>query len=151
MKIYVQQILLETSSALQPLASHLNFIHGPMSPPSSSSTTYFTHRSAHTLSSLSLYTIPPSFPVAGKANVPELNVGPVSQLVLALPTVISFLLPSKRIPTSFYVPINVDSRRRWKSTIRVISSDESESWAMLRFCKVHSDFHKRFYPLSSTE
>ncbi|KAG1844816.1 CHAT domain-containing protein [Suillus subalutaceus] len=35
-------------------------------------------------------------------------------------------LPSERIPAGFYVSINVDSRRRWKSPVRVLSSDESE-------------------------
>ncbi|KAG1862770.1 CHAT domain-containing protein [Suillus subalutaceus] len=34
-------------------------------------------------------------------------------------------LPSERIPAGFYVSINVDSRRRWKSAIRVVSSDKS--------------------------
>ncbi|KIK42397.1 hypothetical protein CY34DRAFT_145932, partial [Suillus luteus UH-Slu-Lm8-n1] len=34
------------------------------------------------------------------------------------------LLPSERIPAGFYVSINVDSRRRWKSPVRVLSSDE---------------------------
>ncbi|KAG2147002.1 CHAT domain-containing protein [Suillus cothurnatus] len=35
-------------------------------------------------------------------------------------------LPSERIPAGFYVAINVDSKRRWKSTVRVVSSNESE-------------------------
>ncbi|KAG2339946.1 hypothetical protein BDR05DRAFT_1002877 [Suillus weaverae] len=35
-------------------------------------------------------------------------------------------LPSERIPAGFYVPINVDPRRRWTSAVRVVSSDESE-------------------------
>ncbi|KAG1823765.1 CHAT domain-containing protein [Suillus subaureus] len=37
-------------------------------------------------------------------------------------------VPSDRIPAGIYVSINVDSRRRWKSTIRVLSSDESVAW-----------------------
>ncbi|KAG2139385.1 CHAT domain-containing protein [Suillus cothurnatus] len=35
-------------------------------------------------------------------------------------------LPSERIPAGFCVSINVDSTRRWKSAIRVVSSDKSE-------------------------
>ncbi|KAG1780660.1 CHAT domain-containing protein [Suillus placidus] len=35
-------------------------------------------------------------------------------------------LPSERIPAGFYVSINVDSKRHWKSPVRVVSSDESE-------------------------
>ncbi|KAG2094539.1 CHAT domain-containing protein [Suillus cothurnatus] len=35
-------------------------------------------------------------------------------------------LPSRRIPAGFYVTINADSKRRWKSAVRVASSDESE-------------------------
>ncbi|KAG1774540.1 CHAT domain-containing protein [Suillus placidus] len=35
-------------------------------------------------------------------------------------------LPSDRVPAGFYVSINVDSRRRWKSPVRVVSSDEAE-------------------------
>ncbi|KAG1823767.1 CHAT domain-containing protein [Suillus subaureus] len=37
-------------------------------------------------------------------------------------------VPSGRIPAGIYVSINVDSLRRWKSTIRVLSSDESVAW-----------------------
>ncbi|KAG1824300.1 CHAT domain-containing protein [Suillus variegatus] len=37
-------------------------------------------------------------------------------------------VPSKRIPSGIYISINVDSRRRWKSTISVLSSDESVVW-----------------------
>ncbi|KAG1771926.1 CHAT domain-containing protein [Suillus placidus] len=35
-------------------------------------------------------------------------------------------LPSERVPAGFLVSINVDSRRRWKSAVRVVSSDESK-------------------------
>ncbi|KAG2111892.1 hypothetical protein BD769DRAFT_1778846 [Suillus cothurnatus] len=35
-------------------------------------------------------------------------------------------LPSERIPAGFYVSINIDSKRRWKSPVRVISSDKSD-------------------------
>ncbi|KAG2344404.1 hypothetical protein BDR05DRAFT_183681 [Suillus weaverae] len=34
-------------------------------------------------------------------------------------------LPSERIPAGFYVTINVNSKRRWKSPVRVVSSDKS--------------------------
>ncbi|KAG1824270.1 CHAT domain-containing protein [Suillus variegatus] len=37
-------------------------------------------------------------------------------------------IPSWRIPAGIYVSINVDSRRRWKSAIGVLSSDESVVW-----------------------
>ncbi|KAG1893578.1 uncharacterized protein F5891DRAFT_1258641 [Suillus fuscotomentosus] len=37
-------------------------------------------------------------------------------------------VPSWRIPAGIYVSINVDSRRRWKSAISVLSSDESVAW-----------------------
>ncbi|KAG1728461.1 CHAT domain-containing protein [Suillus lakei] len=37
-------------------------------------------------------------------------------------------VPSERIPAGIYVSINVDSRRRWKSPTRVLSSDESVTW-----------------------
>ncbi|KAG2122495.1 CHAT domain-containing protein [Suillus clintonianus] len=34
-------------------------------------------------------------------------------------------VPSERIPAGIYVSINVDSRRRWKSAISILSSDKS--------------------------
>ncbi|KAG2122482.1 hypothetical protein DEU56DRAFT_984058 [Suillus clintonianus] len=37
-------------------------------------------------------------------------------------------IPSWRMPAGIYVSINVDSRRRWKSAIRVLSSNESVVW-----------------------
>ncbi|KAG1788957.1 CHAT domain-containing protein [Suillus plorans] len=37
-------------------------------------------------------------------------------------------VPSGRIPAGIYVSINVDSRRRWKSAISVLSSNESVAW-----------------------
>ncbi|KAG1788963.1 CHAT domain-containing protein [Suillus plorans] len=37
-------------------------------------------------------------------------------------------VPSGRIPAGIYVSINVDSKRRWKSAISVLSSDESVAW-----------------------
>ncbi|KAG1776393.1 CHAT domain-containing protein [Suillus placidus] len=37
-------------------------------------------------------------------------------------------IPSGRLPTGIYVSINVDSRRRWKSAISVLSSEESAAW-----------------------
>ncbi|KAG2134505.1 hypothetical protein DEU56DRAFT_409115 [Suillus clintonianus] len=37
-------------------------------------------------------------------------------------------VPSTRMPAGIYVSIIVDSRRRWKSAVRVLSSDESVAW-----------------------
>ncbi|KAG0696464.1 CHAT domain-containing protein [Suillus ampliporus] len=37
-------------------------------------------------------------------------------------------VPSKRIPAGIYISIDVDSRRRWKSAVRVLSSDSSVAW-----------------------
>ncbi|KAG1771188.1 CHAT domain-containing protein [Suillus placidus] len=37
-------------------------------------------------------------------------------------------LPSYRFPAGIYLSINVDSRRRWRSSISVLSSDESVTW-----------------------
>ncbi|KAG2114102.1 CHAT domain-containing protein [Suillus cothurnatus] len=37
-------------------------------------------------------------------------------------------IPSERIPTGIHVSINVDSRRRWKSALKVLSSEESVVW-----------------------
>ncbi|KAG2122474.1 CHAT domain-containing protein [Suillus clintonianus] len=37
-------------------------------------------------------------------------------------------VPSLRMPAGIYVSINVDSRRRWKSAISVLSFDESVVW-----------------------
>ncbi|KAG2041184.1 hypothetical protein BDR03DRAFT_979626 [Suillus americanus] len=37
-------------------------------------------------------------------------------------------VPSQRIPAGIYVSINPQSSRRWKSTIGVLSSDESIAW-----------------------
>ncbi|KAG1809161.1 CHAT domain-containing protein [Suillus subaureus] len=37
-------------------------------------------------------------------------------------------VPSERIPAGIYVSINVDSRRCWKSAIKVLSSDRSVVW-----------------------
>ncbi|KAG2123264.1 CHAT domain-containing protein [Suillus clintonianus] len=36
--------------------------------------------------------------------------------------------PSGRIPAGIYISINVDSRRRWKSAIKVLSSEKSVAW-----------------------
>ncbi|KAG2335373.1 hypothetical protein BDR05DRAFT_1006879 [Suillus weaverae] len=38
-------------------------------------------------------------------------------------------VPPWRIPAGIYISINVDSWRRWKSAISVLSSDESAAWA----------------------
>jgi hypothetical protein len=49
-----------------------------------------------------------------------------------LSTVISgknIKVPSGRIPAGIYVSINFDSINRWRSTIGVLSSDESIAWA----------------------
>ncbi|KAG2346327.1 hypothetical protein BDR05DRAFT_906639 [Suillus weaverae] len=35
-------------------------------------------------------------------------------------------VPSRRTPAGFYVSINIDSKRRWKSPVRVPSSDDSD-------------------------
>ncbi|KAG2122498.1 CHAT domain-containing protein [Suillus clintonianus] len=37
-------------------------------------------------------------------------------------------VPSKRMPAGIYISINVDFRRRWKSAVRVLSSDKSVAW-----------------------
>ncbi|KAG1877227.1 CHAT domain-containing protein [Suillus subluteus] len=37
-------------------------------------------------------------------------------------------VPSKRIPAGICISTNVDSRRRWKSAISVLSSDKSAAW-----------------------
>ncbi|KAG1847676.1 CHAT domain-containing protein [Suillus subalutaceus] len=37
-------------------------------------------------------------------------------------------VPSERAPAGIYVSINVDSRRRWKSAVKVLSSDKSVGW-----------------------
>ncbi|KAG1721086.1 hypothetical protein EDD22DRAFT_1054804, partial [Suillus occidentalis] len=37
-------------------------------------------------------------------------------------------VPSERIPAGIYVSINIDSQKRWKSTIGVLSSDRSAAW-----------------------
>ncbi|KAG2136723.1 CHAT domain-containing protein [Suillus clintonianus] len=37
-------------------------------------------------------------------------------------------IPSERIPAGIYVYINVDSRRRWKSAIKVLLADKSVAW-----------------------
>ncbi|KAG1764490.1 hypothetical protein EV702DRAFT_1205005 [Suillus placidus] len=38
-------------------------------------------------------------------------------------------VPPWRVPAGIYISINVDSRRRWKSAISVLSSEESAAWA----------------------
>ncbi|KAG2337927.1 TPR-like protein [Suillus weaverae] len=40
----------------------------------------------------------------------------------------SLQVPSQRIPAGIYISINLDSRRRWKSTISVLSSEKSAAW-----------------------
>ncbi|KAG1773680.1 CHAT domain-containing protein [Suillus placidus] len=37
-------------------------------------------------------------------------------------------VPSQRIPAGIYVSIDVDSKRRWKSAIKVLSSEKSVAW-----------------------
>ncbi|KAG1776389.1 CHAT domain-containing protein [Suillus placidus] len=49
----------------------------------------------------------------------------------ALSTVVSgkdLKVPSERLPAGIYISINADSRRRWKSVISVLSSEESAAW-----------------------
>jgi hypothetical protein len=51
---------------------------------------------------------------------------------LALLTVISgknIKVPSERIPAGIYISLHAGSKRRWKSTIGFLSSDESLVWA----------------------
>ncbi|KAG1854982.1 CHAT domain-containing protein [Suillus subalutaceus] len=38
-------------------------------------------------------------------------------------------VPSERIPAGIYISVNVDSQRRWKSAISVLSSDRSVVWS----------------------
>ncbi|KAG1752099.1 CHAT domain-containing protein [Suillus lakei] len=40
----------------------------------------------------------------------------------------NLIVPSGRIPAGIYVSIDVNSRRRWKSAARVLSSDDSVAW-----------------------
>ncbi|KAG1776392.1 CHAT domain-containing protein [Suillus placidus] len=40
----------------------------------------------------------------------------------------SLQVPSERTPAGIYISISVDSRRRWKSAISVLSSEESAAW-----------------------
>ncbi|KAG1766622.1 CHAT domain-containing protein [Suillus placidus] len=40
----------------------------------------------------------------------------------------SLQVPSERIPAGIYISINDESRRRWKSSISVLSSEESAAW-----------------------
>ncbi|KAG2094838.1 uncharacterized protein F5147DRAFT_819613 [Suillus discolor] len=47
-------------------------------------------------------------------------------------------VPSCRIPAGIYVSINVDSRRRWKSPISVLSSDKSVVWGNTVTLSSHS-------------
>ncbi|KAG2033600.1 hypothetical protein BDR03DRAFT_1014125 [Suillus americanus] len=37
-------------------------------------------------------------------------------------------VPSQRIPAGIYISINIDSRRRWRSSVQVLSSEESVVW-----------------------
>jgi hypothetical protein len=81
--------------------------------------------------------VPQSCVVAVNNNILDLKVGH-STLLLHLVrnpyarfTVISgknLRVPSERIPAGIHVSINVDSRRRWKSALRVLSSEESVVW-----------------------
>lgn len=60
--------------------------------------------------------IPPSRLAAGKANLSGVISGK------------NLKVPSERIPAGIYISLDVDPRRRWKSTIRVLSADESVAW-----------------------
>ncbi|KAG2341561.1 hypothetical protein BDR05DRAFT_965266 [Suillus weaverae] len=40
----------------------------------------------------------------------------------------SLQVPSERIPAGIYISINDDSRRRWKSPVSILSSEESAAW-----------------------
>ncbi|KAG1850115.1 CHAT domain-containing protein [Suillus tomentosus] len=58
-----------------------------------------------------------------------------------LPTVLSgknIQVPSERIPAGIYISINVDSSRRWKSVISVLSSDRSVMWTNSVALSLHS-------------
>ncbi|KAG2343051.1 hypothetical protein BDR05DRAFT_1000361 [Suillus weaverae] len=58
---------------------------------------------------------------------------------------------SKRIPAGVYISINVDSRRRWKSAISVLSSEESAAWGdAVTLHHLHSQ-SKSGRPMSSYE
>ncbi|KAG1747334.1 CHAT domain-containing protein [Suillus lakei] len=40
----------------------------------------------------------------------------------------NLLVPSQRVPAGIYVSINIDSSRRWKSAVGILSSDQSVAW-----------------------
>ena len=77
-----------------------------------------------------------SRPVAPRANLSDLKVchstyGLHIRFMIFISTVISgknLQVPSFRIPAGIYVSIKLDSRRCWKSAIRVPSSDSSVVW-----------------------
>ncbi|KAG1824297.1 CHAT domain-containing protein [Suillus variegatus] len=50
----------------------------------------------------------------------------------------NFQVPSERIPAGIYISVNVDSRRRWKSAISFLSSDESVVWGNYVTLSSHS-------------
>ncbi|KAG2040975.1 hypothetical protein BDR03DRAFT_947828 [Suillus americanus] len=37
-------------------------------------------------------------------------------------------VPSERIPAGIYVSIDIDSHKRWKSAIKILSSEDSVVW-----------------------
>lgn len=99
--------------------SHLNFIHSLNIP-----TPVFSYHSLCPLSSSSSI-LPASFHCTTMPG--DLLEGRYIRLEVVSGKNIK--VPSWRIPACIYVSINLDSSRRWKSAIGILSSDESMSWA----------------------
>ncbi|KAG1766373.1 CHAT domain-containing protein [Suillus placidus] len=79
----------------------------------------------------------PSCLVAQKAGISDLKASPstLPSYQFHGPHTLSIVINGKnlrlssyRIPAGIYVFVNVDSRRRWKSAISFLSSDESVAW-----------------------
>jgi hypothetical protein len=120
--------------------SRLSSIDSPHIPttvfPSHSSIHHSADRSAH-LPSSSFCSIAAPCRLAQNADISGLKASSFLSLSYlshdpnTLFTVINgknLQVPSDRIPAGIYVSIDVDWRRRWKSTIGVLSADESVAW-----------------------
>jgi hypothetical protein len=107
--------------------SHLKVIHSPRSssPPHSQSLilVILLHRTIMSGSSESRY-----IRLDGDHSILSPYPYPYPHTLFTVISGSNLEVPSERIPAGIYVSINIDSQRHWKSTIGVLSSEESVVW-----------------------
>ncbi|KAG2031443.1 hypothetical protein BDR03DRAFT_972497 [Suillus americanus] len=66
--------------------------------------------------------------VARRLFRPTIARSSFANIRLEIISVRNLQVPLKRISAGIYISINIDSRGRWKSTVKILSSDTSVAW-----------------------